>query len=191
MKLKRRRQKRIPPPPAERLAAMLESLLFVADEPLEMGVLARSLSVSRAQAEEAVEGLAKQCSDRGVRVQRNGDLVQLVTAPEAAPYVERFLGMDHQRLSRAALESLAVIAYRQPVTRAAIDAIRGVDSDRSVATLMARGLVQEVGRASTVGRPVLLGTTVRFLEYFGLERPDDLPPLSEPDAEPQGGEGVP
>jgi len=170
---------------------MLESLLFVADEPLELGVLARSLGVSRAHTEEAVEGLTKQCSDRGVRIQRNGDLVQLVTAPEAAPYVERFLGMDHQRLSRAALESLAVIAYRQPVTRSAIDAIRGVDSDRAVATLMARGLVQEVGRASTVGRPLLLGTTVRFLEYFGLERPDDLPPLSEPEEEAQGGEGVP
>jgi len=170
---------------------MLESLLFVADEPLELGVLARSLGVSRAQTEEAVEGLARQCSDRGVRIQRDGDLVQLVTAPEAAPYVERFLGMDYQRLSRAALESLAVIAYRQPVTRSAIDAVRGVDSDQAVATLMARGLVQEVGRAGTVGRPVLLGTTVRFLEYFGLEKPDNLPPLSEPEEEDQGGEGVP
>jgi segregation and condensation protein B len=191
MKLKRRRHKRIPPPPAERLAAALESLLFVADEPLELGVLARSLSVSRAQTAEAVEGLAKQCSDRGVRIQRDGDLVQLVTAPEAAPYVERFLGMEHQRLSRAALESLAVIAYRQPVTRSAIDAVRGVNSDRAVATLMARGLVQEVGRANTVGRPVLLGTTVRFLEYFGLERPDDLPPLSEPEEEAEDGEEIP
>jgi segregation and condensation protein B len=169
---------------------MLESLLFVADEPLEFGVLARSLGVSRAVVAEAVDGLASECADRGIRLQRSGELVQLVTAPEAAPYVERFLDMDHHRLSTAALESLAIIAYRQPVTRAAICSIRGVDSDGVVATLMARGLVEEVGRASTVGRPALLGTTVRFLEYFGVERPDDLPPLNEGRERLEAGEEV-
>jgi segregation and condensation protein B len=178
MKIRRKRRKRIAPPQPERVAAMLESLLFVAEEPLELGVLARSLGVSRAAVGEAVDGLASECAERGVRVQRSGELVQLVTAPEAAPYVERFLEMDHHRLSTAALESLAIIAYRQPVTRAVINSIRGVDSDRVVATLMGRGLVEEVGRAQTIGRPALLGTTVRFLEYFGLEKPDDLPPLS-------------
>jgi segregation and condensation protein B len=191
MKVRRKRQKRIAPPAPERLAAMLESLLFVADEPLEFGVLARSLGVSRAVAAEAVEGLAGQCADRGIRVQRSGELVQLVTAPEAAPYVERFLEMDHHRLSPAALESLAIVAYRQPVTRAVITSIRGVDSDGVVATLIARGLVEEVGRAKTVGHPALLGTTVRFLEYFGLEKPDDLPPLSEGGEDAEGGEEAP
>jgi segregation and condensation protein B len=191
MKARHEKQKRIAPPSPERLAAMLESLLFVADEPLEFGVLARSLGVSRAVAVEAVDGLAAQCGDRGVRVQRSGELVQLVTAPEAAPYVERFLEMDHHRLSTAALESLAIVAYRQPVTRAAISSIRGVDSDGVVATLIARGLVEEVGRAKTVGHPALLSTTVRFLEYFGLEKPDDLPPLSEAVEDVESGEEGP
>jgi len=159
---------------------MLESLLFVAHEPVPLSLLARVLNVPVETLRETLEGLADEYASRGLRVQRDGAVVQMATAPEAAPYVERFLGMDHQqRLSTAALETLAIIAYRQPITRAAIDAIRGVNSDRAVATLIARGLVQEVGRAGTVGRPALLGTTVRFLEHFGLETPQDLPPLPE------------
>jgi len=166
------------PPPAEKLKAILESLLFVAQGPVDVGVLARVLRVETGQVEEAVESLAAECRDRGVRIQRDGLYVQMVTDPEAAAYVERLLGMDHQqRLSHAALEALAIIAYRQPITRAAIDAIRGVNSDRAVATLIGRGLVEEVGRADTLGHPALLGTTVRFLEHFGLESPQDLPPV--------------
>jgi segregation and condensation protein B len=176
---------RLQPPPAEKLKAVLESLLFVAQEPVDVGVLARVLRIETGQVEEAVESLAAECRDRGVRVQRDGLCVQMVTDPEAASYVERLLGMDHQqRLSQAALEVLAIIAYRQPITRAAIDAIRGVNSDRSVATLIGRGLVEETGRANTPGHPALLGTTVRFLEHFGLESPQDLPPL--PSDERQG-----
>lgn len=168
------------PPPPERVKSLLESLLFVAPEPVPLSLLARALNMEVDAVREVLEGLTDEYADRGLRVQRDGDLVQMVTAPEAAQYVERFLGMDHQqRLSSAALETLAIIAYRQPVTRAAIDAIRGVNSDRVVATLMARGLVQEVGKADSIGRPALLGTTVRFLEHFGLESPQDLPPLPE------------
>jgi len=171
---------RLQPPPAERLKAVLESLLFVAQGPVDVGVLARVLRVETRQVEETVESLAADCRERGVRIQRDGRYVQMVTEPEAAPYVERLLGMDHQqRLSHAALEALAIIAYRQPITRAAIDAIRGVNSDRAVATLIARGLVEVVGRAATPGHPALLGTTVRFLEHFGLESPQDLPPLPQ------------
>ena len=182
------------PPPPERLKPVLESLLFVAHEPVAVSLLARVLNIPVESLQQALEALAEEYADRGVRVQRDGAVVQMVTAPETASYVERFLGMDHQqRLSTAALETLAIIAYRQPITRAAIDAIRGVDSDRAVATLIARGLVQEVGKANTVGRPALLGTTVRFLEHFGLESPQDLPPLPEltaPDtAEPRQPEG--
>ena len=178
---------RLEPPPAEKLRAALESLLFVAQGPVDVGVLARALRVQAARVEEAVNSLAAECRDRGVRIQRDGFNVQMVTAPEAAAYVERLLGMDHQqRLSRAALEALAIIAYRQPITRAAIDAIRGVNSDRAVATLIGRGLVEEAGRADTPGRPALLETTVGFLEHFGLESPQDLPPL--PPEEPQGPE---
>ena len=160
------------------LKALVESLLFVTEEPLEVALLAAILEAEPSEVSEAIDALAADCRGRGLRIQRAGDLVQMVTAPQAAPYVERFLGLDHrQRLSTAALETLAIIAYRQPVTRAAIDAIRGVNSDRAVATLMVRGLVEEIGRAETIGRPALLGTTVRFLEHFGLESPDQLPPL--------------
>ena len=174
---------KIGPPPPERVKSLLESLLFVAQEPVRLSTLARVLKVETEALREVVEALAAEYADRGLRVQRDGALVQIVTAPEAAPYVERFLGMDHQhRLSTAALETLAIIAYRRPITRAAIDAIRGVNSDHAVATLIARGLAQEVGRASTVGRPALLGTTVRFLEHFGLSSPQELPPLPEVEA---------
>ena len=147
---------------------------------MDVGVLARVLRVETGQVEETVQSLAADCRERGVRIQRDGRYVQMVTEPEAAPYVERLLGMDHQqRLSHAALEALAIIAYRQPITRATIDSVRGVNSDHAVATLIGRGLVEEVGRAATPGHPGLLGTTVRFLEHFGLESPQDMPPLPQ------------
>ncbi len=175
--------------PKERLSALVESLLFVADEPVTIDALAQTLGVSMRLATTAVDELAQACQARGIRLQRTGDQVQLVTDPEAAAFVERFLGSEGQRrLSSAALETLAIIAYRQPVSRAAIDAIRGVDSDRSVATLRARGLIEERGRATAPGRATLWGTTVRFLEHFGLERPEDLPPIDEIEASAKSGE---
>lgn len=153
---------------------------------MDVSVLARSLGVTRARMERALDELAERLAGRGVRLQRTGDLVQLVSAPEWARYVERFLGAEYPRLSDAALETLAIIAYRQPVTRAVIESIRGVNSDGALATLLHRGLIEAVGRADTVGRPILFGTTVRFLEYFGLEKPEDLPPLPpEPPQEPE------
>jgi segregation and condensation protein B len=171
---------RIRRPTVDKVKATLESLLFVAQEPVELEVLSRSLHLRVAEIEEALESLAEDCRQRGVRIQRSGDLVQMATAPESARYVENFLNMDHhQRLSTAGLETLAIIAYRQPITRAGIEAIRGVNSDGAVATLLARDLIEEVGRAHTPGRAVLFGTTVRFLEHFGLEKPADLPPFPE------------
>lgn len=174
--------KTIERPPPERLPALIESLLFVAQEPQDIGTLAKSLNVPRQGIEKAVEKLIASADGRGLFVQRHGDRVQLATVPDAAPYIEHFLEVDHGRLSRAALETLAIIAYRQPVTRGTIEAIRGVNSDHAVATLLARELIEEVGRAPGPGRPVLLGTSVRFLEYFGLQRPEDLPPLPPNDA---------
>ena len=146
---------RIDRPATDRLPAIIESLLFVAEEPQEIGTLAKSLNVPRQGVEQAIETLAASVNGRGLLVQRLGDRVQLATAPDAAPYIEQFLEVEHGRLSRAALESLAVIAYRRPVTRAGVEAIRGVNSDHAVATLLARGLVEEVGRAPGPGRPVL------------------------------------
>jgi segregation and condensation protein B len=167
------------PPPVDLLAAV-ESLLFVAEGPVEPAALARALSVGAGEVERAVDALAERFRGRGIRVQRDRGRVQLISAPEFGPYVERFLGAAaEQRLSGAALETLAIVAYRQPVTRGVVEGIRGVNSERALATLRARDLVEEVGRAETVGHPVLYGTTMRFLEYFGLEHPGDLPPLPE------------
>jgi segregation and condensation protein B len=173
---------RPPEPPAD-LVGALESLLFVAEEPVEPAFLASALNVGVGAVRAALETLAERFRERGIRVQQGNGRVQLISAPEFGPYVERFLGsVAEQRLSNAALETLAIVAYRQPVTRSAIEQIRGVNSERALATLRARDLVQEVDRAETVGHPVLFGTTMRFLEYFGLEHSGELPPLGDGDA---------
>ena len=175
--LRKRKPVLVERPEPEDLLAILEAVLFVADAPIEVAALARTVNAPRAEVEKKLDELAEQCQDRGVRLQRTGELVQLASAPQTAPWVERFLGLEHPPLTNASLETLAIIAYRQPMTRAGIESVRGVDCDGPIRTLMARGLVEEIGRAPVVGRPSLFGTTVKFLEYFGLEKPDDLPPL--------------
>ena len=172
-------QENTPRPAPDQLHAIIESLLFVAEEPQQIGTLSKVLNTPRQGIERAIETLIESTADRGIYVQRHGDLVQLSTTPEAAPYIEYFLEVDYGRLTRASLETLAIIAYRQPATRGTIEAIRGVNSDHGVATLLARGLIEDVGRVPGPGRAVLFGTTIRFLEYFGLQKPDDLPPLPE------------
>ncbi|HEY6411696.1 MAG TPA: SMC-Scp complex subunit ScpB, partial [Ktedonobacteraceae bacterium] len=113
---------------------------------------------------------------RGIRLQRLGEQVQLVTAPENARYVAALLGLPMSaKLTTAAMETLAVITYRQPVTRSQIEAVRGVNSDRALANLIQHGLVAEVGRAQTVGRPMLFATTPEFLQQFGLTKLEELP----------------
>ena len=190
--LKKRKPKLIEPPPPDDVLGTVEAILFVADAPLEVAALSRVLATPKAEIEKALDQLGEQCRERGVRLQRTGELVQLVSAPQTAAYVERFLGLEHPPLTNASLETLAIIAYRQPITRAGIESVRGVDCDGPIRTLMARGLVEEIGRAPVIGRPSLVSTTVRFLEYFGLERPDDLPPLpiSEEEEEEDGEEAV-
>jgi segregation and condensation protein B len=161
-----------------KLKLVIESILFVADDPVEVSALARVAGRREDEVAEAIEMIAAEYQARGLRIQRTGSAVQMVTAPEASPFVEEFLGVDEdQRISHAALETLAIIAYKQPISRQVVEAIRGVNCDRALASLKARGLVMEVGRASTAGRPYLYGTTFRFLEHFGLEKPSDLPPL--------------
>lgn len=164
------------------LPALLEALLFVADHPVDVSYLSRAVDVSVTRVEHALDALAESLreSKRGIRLQRGPSGVQLVSAPETAAQVERFLGLEaNQRLSTAALETLAIIAYRQPITRGQIDAVRGVSSDGAVATLRARELIEPAGHAPGPGRPMLLRTTQRFLEHFGLERPGQLPPLPQ------------
>jgi len=162
------------------LTSLIESLLFVADAPVTPAQLAAALDVEPKAVEEALDQLAADYQQRGLRLQRKAGRVQLVTAPEAAPAVERFLGLElSSKLSPAALETLAIVAYRQPVTRAQVEAIRGVNSDSVLRTLINKGLIEEVGRLEQVGRPILYGTTFEFLQYFGLQDLQDLPPLDE------------
>ena len=169
-----------PPPPPEQLPALLEALLFVADGPVGASTLAKVFGLTKREIEPSIEELAESLRVRGLRLQRGPEGVQLVTAPMASGYVEQFLGLESaKRLSTAALETLAIIAYRQPVTRAHVEAIRGVNSDAAIDTLRTRGLADIIGRADGPGRPALFATTQRFLEHFGLERPEDLPPLPE------------
>ncbi len=160
------------------LEARLEALLFVAEDPPSIAQLARALEAPSEAVEAALDALHERLKDRGLRLQRKGDRVQLVTAPEAAEDVRRFLGLNATpRLSTAALETLAIIAYRQPITRAEIEAIRGVNCEGVLRTLLAKGLIEEVDRAEGPGRPIRYGTTFLFLQHFGLRSLSDLPPL--------------
>ncbi len=158
-------------------ARHLVALLFVASGPLKLEAAARVLGVTLAGLESTLEFLRGH-PPLGLRVQRSGDELELVSDPDSCRYVETLLGLDRPaRLSRAALETAAIVAYRQPVTRGDIEAIRGVNSDSAVTTLLNRGLIVEVGRRESAGRPVLYGTSSEFLQYLGLERIEDLPPL--------------
>jgi len=160
------------------IAAAIESVLFVSGRPLECAELRKLLDIEEATLIEGLQGLAQQLESqgRGIRLQRLGTQVQLVTAPENARYVAALLGLPMTaRLTTAAMETLAVIGYRQPITRAQIEAVRGVNSDRALASLVQHGLVVEIGRAQTVGRPALFATTVEFLQQFGLTSLEQLP----------------
>lgn len=168
----------------EQLASLLESLLFVAPEPVTVSALATALEESNQRIEDALSLWAAGQMRRGLRLQRSGSRVQLVTAPEAAVYIERFLGLDlTTRLSPAAMEALAIIAYKQPVTRAQIDDLRGVSSDGVLRTLVHRGLVEQGERLEQAGRPFQYRTTFDFLQYFGMQSLDDLPPLVQDEAQ--------
>lgn len=167
------------------LPAILESLLFVAPSPTPVARLSQVLGYAPEPIEAALDKLAQGylAERRGLRLLRKGDRVHLTSAPEAAPHIERFLGLDlNSKLSPAALETLAVIAYRQPLTRGDIEAIRGVSCEGVLRTLIARELVEPVGRLEQAGRPFLYGTTLQFLQYFGLDSLDSLPALPEPGA---------
>jgi len=179
-----------PKPSANELPWVLEALLFVAEEPQTLGALARAAGVSDGAARKALQRLAADYEARGLRVMEDGQKYQLVTAPEYAPYIDEMLGHGPgQRLSRAAVEVLTIIAYKQPCSRADVEAIRGVNSDKLVATLEVRGLIENVGVGEGPGKPKLYRTTMRFLEHFGISSPKDLPPLPE-EPEPEVAEAL-
>lgn len=162
------------------LNILLEALLFAAPAPVSLAQLASTLEVTTRRVEIGLEELENYYERRGLRVQRHAGKVQLTTAAEIAPLVERFLGLEvTTHLSRAAVEALAIIAYRQPITRPQVDSIRGVNSDGVIRSLLNKGLLQEAGRADGPGRPILYETTPDFLQHFGLNSLEELPPLPE------------
>ncbi len=159
-------------------AALLEALLFVAQGPVREEDLFAAAGLTEEEGREALKQLETHLAEGGLRLQRLGRRLQLVTPPEAALQIEKLLGLEvNLRLSQAALETLAIVAYAQPVTRPQVEAIRGVNSDSVLRTLLAAGLIEEGGRAETVGRPILYQTTFEFLQQFGLGSLDDLPAL--------------
>jgi segregation and condensation protein B len=159
---------------------LIESLLFVADEPVAIGRLAAAIGVQQEAVEEALRELSEEYEQRGLRLQRKGERVQMVTAPDAAPHIERFLDLElSSKLSAPALETLAIVAYQQPITRAEVEAVRGVNCDSVLRTLVSKGLIEEVGRLPQAGRPIVYGTTFEFLQHFGLQDLAELPPLEK------------
>jgi segregation and condensation protein B len=163
--------------PAELSEASLEALLFVAERPLSRREIATLAGVDRATVDARLGDLEVSLAGRGIRLVLSGDRVELVTAPETGALIARYVGADAVRLSPASLETLAIVAYRQPVTKSAIERIRGVDSDYTIRTLLHRRLVVELGRSEAPGRPYLYGTGFEFLERFGLTSLEELPLL--------------
>ena len=169
------------------LAKIIEAILFVSGEPVQLGAVARALEVTELEVSAAADELASDYdyNRRGICLKRFGSHIQLSTRPDYAPQIEKLLQpIQKQSLSQAALETLAVVAYKQPVTRLDIEAVRGVTCDYSVQSLMNKGLIEEVGRKETLGRPILYGTTDAFLSHFGLTSLEDLPqpPESQQDS---------
>jgi segregation and condensation protein B len=164
-------------PARELTETQLEALLFVAERPLSRREIATLAGVDRATVDALLGDLEVSLRDRGIRVLVAGDRVELATASEAGALIARYVGVDAVRLSPASLETLAIVAYRQPVTRSAVERIRGVDSDYTLRSLLHRRLLVELGRSDGPGRPILYGTGFEFLERFGLTTLDDLPPL--------------
>jgi segregation and condensation protein B len=163
--------------------AIVEGLLFAAgDEGLSLQQIATVLEMEEEQARSIIHMLKDEYEQqkRGIQLIELAGVFQLTTKKEHAPYLKKLVeSPGSTSLSQAALETLAIIAYRQPITRAEIEEIRGVKSDKPIQTLIAKALIKEVGRAEGTGRPILYGTTKEFLDYFGLKTLEELPPLPE------------
>ena len=164
-------------PPIELTEAALEALLFVAERPLSRREIAALAGTDRETVDARLGDLEVSLRGRGIRLLLDGDRVELATSAETGALVARYVGADAVRLSPASLETLAIVAYRQPITKAAVERIRGVDSDYTMRSLLHRRLIVELGRADTPGRPFLYGTGFEFLERFGMTSLDGLPPL--------------
>ena len=163
------------------LEHIVEALLFVADRPITSEEMQEATGAGLAEIERSLQSLKERYASRGIRIVVHGDSYQMCSAPEASRYCRNLLGLNATpKLTKASLESLAIIAYNQPATKAQIDHIRGVNSESPLSLLISRGLVASVGRGDQIGRPMLYATTVRFLAYFGIESLDDLPEADLP-----------
>jgi segregation and condensation protein B len=163
------------------LEAKIEALLFVSPRAVTAGKMAEVLRVTPREVEKALRNLEILFKNRGIHLQKNRGRYQLTTVPETSQIVEDFLNLEiTTRLSKASLETLAIIAYQQPITRPMIDSIRGVNSDSVIKTLQSKGLIEETGRSEKPGRPILYTTSPEFLQHFGLSSITDLPTLTLP-----------
>ncbi|HZW84185.1 MAG TPA: SMC-Scp complex subunit ScpB [Candidatus Deferrimicrobium sp.] len=165
----------------DEMLAAVECVLFVATEPLSVERISQVIDLGLEDTKELLDMLTRNYNEqkRGMQVVELAGGYQISTRPELAVYIERLYKPQFQGLSHAALETLAIIAYKQPVTRGEIELIRGVQSDRAVSTLLEKELVKEIGRKDGPGRPILFGTTEQFLRHFGLKDLEELPPPEE------------
>jgi segregation and condensation protein B len=165
------------------IKAVIEGLLFVSgDEGIDRKQIAQVLEKDSKELDEIINELKENylSPDRGMTIVEYAGSLQFVTKPDHAVYYERLVETPgHSTLSQAALETLAIIAYKQPITRSEIEEVRGVKTEKPLQTLSAKGLVKEVGRAEGTGRAILYGTTKAFLDHFGLQTINELPPLPE------------
>lgn len=161
--------------------AIIEGLLFIAEAPMTVADLAKIVAISEGDVRDIMATLQEEYGqgDKGIVLREVGGGYQFSTAPIVAPYIDKIYSEKKTKLSHAAYETLAIIAYKQPVTRSQIEYIRGVKSDGPIQQLLLRGLIEEQGRLDQPGRPVVFGTTVAFLVAFGLKRIEDLPKYDE------------
>ena len=159
-----------------KLQSLLESVLLVAEKPVSIKELSTVTGAMVSDVQKSLAELIENYQNRGMKIIKKGEYYSLVTAPENSEVVARFLNEELRHdLTDAALETLSIVTYKQPITRIEIEEIRGASSDQLIRNLMVRGLVSEVGRKESPGRPILYGTTMEFLQYFGLSSHDDLP----------------
>lgn len=157
----------------------IEGLLFVAPGPVTISQISSSLEITHNEVEKVIEGLSARYEESGgLCVQNHKGKIQITTKPGLGPEIEKFLGLQAtSKLSKAGIETLAIIAYKQPITRPRLDDVRGVNSDGVIKSLLSKGLIEELGRGEGPGRPIIYGTTTEFLQYFGMASLADLPPL--------------
>jgi segregation and condensation protein B len=159
---------------------VIESILFIAEKPVSVKEMAKITGFMVTDIQQALKELIEEYNTKGICLAKKGEYFSFVSAPECAKYVSKYLNEELRHdLSQAALEALAIITYRQPITRMEIEEIRGLNSEQTLRNLMIRGLISEVGRKETIGRPILYGTTMEFVQYFGLLDEDNIPKLEE------------